>query len=242
MNLDAAGRIVVVTGGAGGVGSTVSRRWLDAGACALIVDHRQATIDAWLSEFSKDEWTGRVASLATDVTTESGAKGMVNHARSAFGKSPDTLIHLVGGFAAALVEDDNAAATLERMIAVNLTSAFQCYRAMLPVLRERAGGWIVGLTSRAAADPGPRLSAYAASKAALGALTSSLSAEVRDAGIHVNLIVASTIDTPANRKAMGAAKAANWVTPDDIADATMFLCSDNARSVHGATLEVFANA
>jgi NAD(P)-dependent dehydrogenase (short-subunit alcohol dehydrogenase family) len=128
------------------------------------------------------------------------------------------------------------------MIAVNLTSAFQCYRAMLPALRERNGGWIVGLSSRVANNPGPRLSAYAASKAALGALTSSLSAEVRDAGIHVNLIIASTIDTAANRKAMGEAQAATWVTPDDIADATMYLCSDSARSVHGATLEVFARS
>jgi NAD(P)-dependent dehydrogenase (short-subunit alcohol dehydrogenase family) len=69
-----------------------------------------------------------------------------------------------------------------------------------------------------------------------------LSAEVRDTGIHVNLIVASTIDTAANRKAMGEAQAASWVSADDIADATMYLCSDNARSVHGATLEVFAKA
>jgi Short-chain dehydrogenases of various substrate specificities len=127
-------------------------------------------------------------------------------------------------------------------MAVNLTSSFQCYRAMLPVLRARKGGWIVGLSSRAADNPGPRLSAYAASKAALGALTSSLAAEVRAAGIHVNLIVASTIDTPANRKAMGEATAEDWVRPDDIADATMYLCSDEARAVHGASLEVFANA
>jgi NAD(P)-dependent dehydrogenase (short-subunit alcohol dehydrogenase family) len=113
---------------------------------------------------------------------------------------------------------------------------------MLQPLRARGGGWIVGLSSRVTNNPGARISAYAASKAGLAALTSSLSAEVRGAGIHVNLIVASTIDTEANRKAMGAAKASDWVRPDDIADATMYLCSDKARAVHGATLEVFANA
>src|SRR5512141_2997720 len=247
MNLDATGRIVIITGGAGGVGSIVSRRWLDAGASVLVVDHRQSTIDAWLSQFPQNGWKGRVATLATDVTTEAGAKGMVNEAQASFGKLPDTLIHLVGGFAAAAVEDENAQHAWDNMLAINLTSAFQCYRAMLPALRARAlrtreGGWIVGLSSRTANNPGPRISAYAASKAALGALTSSLSAEVRAAGIHVNLIVASTIDTPANRKAMGESHAASWVTPDDIADATMYLCSDNASSVHGATLEVFANA
>jgi NAD(P)-dependent dehydrogenase (short-subunit alcohol dehydrogenase family) len=125
---------------------------------------------------------------------------------------------------------------------VNLVSAFQCYRAMLPALRKRGGGWIVGLSSRAANNPGARIAAYAAAKAGLAALTSSLSAEVRNSGIHVNLIVASTIDTDANREAMGREKARDWVSPDDIADATMYLCSEKARSVHGATLEVFANA
>lgn len=242
MNLDATGRIVIITGGAGGVGSVVSRRWLDAGASVLIVDHKQNTIDAWLSEVSQKSWDGRVATLATDVTIEAGAKGMVDRARTSFGKPADTLIHLVGGFALAAVEDENAARTWESMIAANLTSAFQCYRAILPELRARNGGWIVGLSARVASNPGPRLSAYAASKAALGALTSSLAAEVRAAGIHVNLIVASTIDTPANRKAMGESKAASWVTPDDIADATIYLCSDQSRAVHGATLEVFASA
>jgi NAD(P)-dependent dehydrogenase (short-subunit alcohol dehydrogenase family) len=242
MDFDATGRVVIVTGGAGGVGSTVSARWLDAGASVLVVDHRQATIDAWHSEFSARKWNGRVGTLATDVATEPGARAMVSEAEKIFGKPADTLIHLVGGFGAAALEDANAQRTWDSMMTVNVTSAFQCYRAILPALRARSGGWIVGLSSRAAENPGPRLAAYAASKAALGALTSSLSAEVRGAGIHVNLIVASTIDTQANRKAMGEAKASSWVTPDDIADATMYLCSDRARSVHGATLEVFANA
>lgn len=242
MNFNAGERIVIVTGGAGGVGSTVSRRWLDAGAAVLIVDHRQTTIDKWLSEFSQKSWTGRIGSIAADVATEDGAKAMVEAARKLFGESPDTLIHLVGGFASAAVEDENAASTWDNMLRANLTSAFQCYRAMLPALRTRKGGWIVGLSSRVANNPGAGISAYAASKAALGALTASLSAEVRAAGIHVNLIVASTIDTPANRKSMGEAKASSWVSPDDIADATMYLCSDNARAVHGATLEVFANS
>lgn len=233
---------MIITGGAGAVGSVVSRRWLEAGASVLVVDHRQATIDSWLTEFADRDWNQRVATLATDVATETGAKEMVRLAQETFGKPADTLIHLVGGFAAAAVEDDDAQRTWDGMISVNVTSAFQCYRAILPALRARGGGWIVGLSSRAAQNPGPRLSAYAASKAALGALTSSLSAEVRAAGIHVNLIVASTIDTQANRQAMGVAKAGSWVSPDDIADATMYLCSDHARSVHGATLEVFADA
>jgi NAD(P)-dependent dehydrogenase (short-subunit alcohol dehydrogenase family) len=234
-------RIVIVTGGAGAVGKTVSRRWIDAGASVLVVDHKQATLDRWMADFPITD-RNRVATLAADVASAEGATAMVREAKKAFGREPDTLIHLVGGFAMATVESDDAPQTWERMMSINLTSAFQCYRAMLPSLRSRGGGWIVGLSSRAANNPTAGISAYAASKAGLVALTSSLSAEVRSIGIHVNLIVASTIDTEANRAAMGSEKAENWVSADDIADATMYLCSDKARSVHGATLEVFANA
>jgi NAD(P)-dependent dehydrogenase (short-subunit alcohol dehydrogenase family) len=234
-------RFVIITGGAGAVGRTVSKRWIDAGASVLIVDHAQATLDRWLGDFPGID-RNRVATLAADVASEAGATGMITAAKNAFGREPDTLIHLVGGFAMAPVEDDDSPRTWERMMSINLTSAFQCYRAMLPPLRARGGGWIVGLSSRAATNPTAGISGYAASKAGLVALTSSLSAEVRSSGIHVNLIVASTIDTEANRAAMGSEKAKNWVSPDDIADATMYLCSDRARSVHGATLEVFANS
>lgn len=236
------GRVVIVTGGAGAVGSTVSKRWLDAGARVLIADHRQSTIDEWKTRYLQDSYAGRITTLAGDVSNEAGAKGMVDMAQNAFGQVPDTLIHLVGGFGMAKVEDETAPQMWERMMAINLHSSFYCYRAVLPALRARGGGWIVGLSSRAADKPGAAISAYGASKAGLVALTSSLSAEVRRDGIHVNLIVASTIDTEANRRDMGEDKAKDWVTPDDIADATMYLCSDRARSVHGATLEVFANA
>ena len=239
---DMTGRIVIVTGGAGAVGSTVSVRWLQSGAHVLVVDHRESTISEWKSRYLDQSFTGRVATFATDVSNEAGARAMIEMAQNAFGKSPDTLIHLVGGFAMAKVADDNAVATWERMMSINLSSSFHCYRAMLPSLRERGGGWIVGLSSRAADNPGAGIAAYGASKAGLVALTSSLSAEVRRDGIHVNLIVASTIDTEANRRDMGEEKAKDWVSPDDIADATMYLCSERAKSVYGATLEVFANA
>lgn len=234
-------RVVIITGGGGGAGRTVSQRWLEAGASVLVVDHAQATLDRLRSSLPST-LTERLATLAIDVTTEAGAAQMVVEAANAFGKSPDTLIHLVGGFALGPLDAPEAPQNWEKMIALNLNAPFHCYRAMLPVLRERGGGWIVGLGSRAAREPSPNLAAYAASKAGLIALTQSLSAEVRGAGIHVNLIMASTIDTPANRQAIGAEHAPDWVTPDDIADATFYLCSDQARAVHGATLELYANS
>jgi len=238
---DRAGRTVIITGGAGGAGHTVTQRWLETGASVLVADHTQAALDQLRAGLSPP-LTERLATLETDVTTEAGAAQMAAEVQAAFGLPADTLIHLVGGFAMGPLDAPEAVQNWERMMALNLTAAFQCYRAVLPGFKTRGGGWIVGLGSRAAAAPGANLAAYAASKAGLTALTQSLSAEVRGAGIHVNLILASTIDTLANRRAMGEAHASDWVTPDDIAEATFYLCSPQARAVHGATLELYANA
>jgi NAD(P)-dependent dehydrogenase (short-subunit alcohol dehydrogenase family) len=238
---DLSGRAVIITGAAGGVGQIVTRRWLEAGADVLAVDHSDTAFQG-LRDGLPTDLAAKLAALATDVTTEAGASQMAPEAERAFGRPPDTLIHLVGSFAMGPVDGPDAPKDWDRMLALNLTSNFHCYRAVLPALRKRGGGWIVGMGSRVGVTPVASLAAYAASKAGLIALTQSLSTEVREAGIHVNMILASTIDTPANRRDMGADQAVNWVTGDDIADATFYLCSDQARAVHGATLELYANA
>ncbi|MBV9849382.1 MAG: SDR family NAD(P)-dependent oxidoreductase [Armatimonadetes bacterium] len=242
--MDFSGRVVIITGGAGGVGQTVTRRWLAAGASVLVADAAERALDNLRDACAAEagEAVSRLATVAADVTTEQGAGDIVADAVRAFGRPPDTLLHLVGAFAAGPLGAPDAPAIWNKMLSLNLTSAFHCFRAVLPTLRERGGGWIVALGSRDALAPPARVAAYAAAKAGMVALAQSLSQEVRVEGIHVNLILASTIDTPANRRAMGEDDAPRWVTPDDIADATFYLCSDAARAVHGATLEVYAHA
>lgn len=227
-------RIVVVTGAGGGVGQTVTRRWLEAGAKVIGIGSSPEPLKA-LGEHE------RLATGVFDLTTSEGANGMVAFAQSRFG-TPDTLIHTVGGFGMGSITAEDAAELWERMLALNATSTFHCYRAMAPALRSRGGGWIAGIASRAGVVPAPKMAAYCASKAAMISLTQSLAEELRKENIHINAILPSTIDTPANRAAMGDAHAADWVTPDQIADATFYLCSEAAAGVHGATLELYAKA
>jgi NAD(P)-dependent dehydrogenase (short-subunit alcohol dehydrogenase family) len=231
--------VVIITGAAGGVGTVVTRRWLKAGASVLAVSERQESLDRLRGELTD---TSRLATFAADITTEAGAAAMVAAAEREFGQAADTLLHLVGGFGMGPLDAPDAPALWEKMMAINLLSSFHTYRAIVPVLKARGGGWIVGLGSRAAVSQGANVAAYAASKAGLIALTQSLSAEVKDAGIHVNILLASTIDTPANRREMGEKNAGKWVRPDDIADTTLYLCSEQARAVHGASIEVYARA
>jgi NAD(P)-dependent dehydrogenase (short-subunit alcohol dehydrogenase family) len=237
-------RVVIVTGGGGGVGIGVTLRWLAAGARVLIVGQTEASLVKVRDTYAATEGAdlSRLEIFPADISNEEGATAMVAHATSIFGTPPDTLLHLVGAFQMGPLDAPDAPNIWRTMLSINLDSSFYCYRAMLPALRQRGGGWIVGLGSRAALAPGAQLAAYAAAKAGLVALTQSLAAEVRDENIHVNVLLASTIDTPANRKAMGEKNADKWVTPDDIADATLYVCSPQARAVHGATLEVYARA
>ncbi len=229
---------MIITGAAGGVGRTVTRRWLEAGAKVLGVDASDRGHQELLAELGHGD---RLRTLAADLTTAAGAQQMVSTARDAFG-TPDTLIHLVGGFGMGAIDSDDSEATWRKMMALNLESSFQCFRAMLPSFRSRGAGWIVGMASKAALAPPAQMAAYAASKAALIALSQSMSEELKSENIHVNLILPSTIDTPANREAMGEKAAEKWVRADDIADATMYLCSEQARAVFGATLEVYAQS
>lgn len=227
-------RIVIVTGATGAVGSRVVERWLEAGARVVGVGSSAGSLSALGSH-------ERLAMVALDLTKADGAEEMVRFAEEKFG-IPDTLIHTVGGFTMGPIDGADAVAGWEKMMALNAGSSFYCYRAVVPSFRERGGGWIVGIGSRAALQPATQMAAYSASKAALVALTQALAAELRPERIHVNLMLASTIDTPANREAMGEKNAEKWITADDVADATFYLCSDQARSVHGATLEVYGQS
>jgi NAD(P)-dependent dehydrogenase (short-subunit alcohol dehydrogenase family) len=229
------GRNVIITGGAGGLGRVVTRTWLAAGAKVLVGEAHQEAISRLQSELGDM----KIGAYAGDLTTVEGGEAMIAESRRFFGAPPDTLVHLVGGFAMGPLDAPDAPAQWSKQLALNLQSNFCCYRAILPALKERGGGWIVGMASRVAVEPPAQMTAYAASKAALIAFTRSLAAEVREENIHVNVILASTIDTPANRADMGEKNASKWVRGEDIADATLYLCSERAHAVHGATLEVY---
>ena len=81
-----------------------------------------------------------------------------------------------------------------------------------------------------------------AAKSAVVKLTESMAAELKDSGINVNCILASTIDTPRNRKEMPKADFDCWVKPNAIADVILFLASDTARAIHGAAVPVYGQS
>jgi NAD(P)-dependent dehydrogenase (short-subunit alcohol dehydrogenase family) len=124
------------------------------------------------------------------------------------------------------------------MLSLNLLSGFALARAAVPAMLQQRHGSIVNVAAQAAFAHPAGAAAYAASKAAAVALMGSLAAELKGTGVRVNSVVPSIIDTEANRKAMPHADFSKWPKPQDIARMLLFLCSDAAKSIHGAALPV----
>ena len=127
----------------------------------------------------------------------------------------------------------------DQMLQLNLKAGFVLARSVVPVMIRQNRGWIVNIASKAAFDHAAGGALYAASKAGALALFDSLAAEVKPHNINVNTVLPSIIDTAANRKAMPGADFSKWPKPDDIARVILFLCSEDARVIHGAAIPVY---
>ena len=220
---------LIVTGASGGLGTAVTAYLLDHGHSVLAVGSRAASLEELPSH-------PNLQTHVADITTAHGAQSVVDAAQTELG-SVDGLAHLVGGFAMGELEGLESEANWERMFKLNVESAFHCFRAVLPSLRQSRGA-IVAVSSLSVRTPGASLSAYVASKAALEALVKSVAAEVKSDGVRVNAVAPGTINTPANRAAMGENNAAAWVQPENLAATIAFLLSESAGDITGAVVEV----
>lgn len=124
----------------------------------------------------------------------------------------------------------------------NLKTAVLASRAAVPHMIGRGGGAIVHVSSRPATQDGKNIAAYAAAKRALLQLTDAMAAELLEENITVNAVMPSTMDTPANRKAMPKADFSRWVRPEAIAKVILFLAGPDARIVSGAHVPVYGRA
>jgi len=180
----------------------------------------------------------RFTALAAEISTAEGAKNAVATIEARFAEL-DVVVHTVGGFAggSSIVDTDDA--TFQRMLDMNLNSAFYILRAAIPQLRKSGSGRLIAIGSRAALEPGPGVGAYSASKAALVSLVRTAALENKDSGMTANTILPGTIDTPANRKAMPQADFSKWVRPEAIASLIVWLCGEGGKEINGAAIPVY---
>jgi NAD(P)-dependent dehydrogenase (short-subunit alcohol dehydrogenase family) len=229
------GRIAVVTGGTGALGQAVARRLLAAGA-VVWVTYRSASELRELETGLDEGPRTRLRAAQADVTREAEVGALAQQVLEAHGRI-DALVNGVGGFAGGDLLCTSLA-EWDRVMTLNLTSAVIGCRAVLPAMIRAGFGRIVNVSSRAVLPPQGGFTAYTVSKAAVITLTQTLAQEVRRHGITVNAVLPSTMDTPANRRAMPGADRSGWVSPDAVAGVIAYLTSDQAGAVSGAAIAV----
>jgi len=233
------GKVALVAGGTGGLGRAVSLAFLKEGAELVVTYVISQEFDLLKTAAGAD--ASRLEGHYVDITDENAVQQLVDGIVSKHGHL-DLLVNAVGGYAGGIKLWEMNTKTFDQMLALNLRSGYVLSRAAVKVMLKQGKGAIVNIAAKAALDHGAGASAYAASKAAALALMDSLAADLKGSGVRVNSILPSIIDTEANRKAMPDADFAKWPKPEDIARIILFLCSDEARVIHGAAIPVYGDS
>lgn len=238
MNISFSGNVVLVAGGTGGLGRSVSIAFLAEGSKVVVTYRNQDEFVALQKAAGPngDSLEGH----SVDVTDEAAVGQLVTQVLSKHGRL-DAMVNTVGGYAGGVKLWELDTAIFDRMLSLNLRSGYALSRAVVPAMLKQKHGAIVNVAAKAAFDHAAGASAYAASKAAALAMIDCLAADLTGTGVRANSILPSIIDTEANRKAMPGADYATWPKPEDIARVILFLCSDDARVVHGAAIPVYGN-
>ena len=234
-------KVAIVTGATGALGRVVAKILLENGAKVVTVyrtEDRFGELQSFVGGL-RDNLTG----FEGNVTEESSVKEIFQKTAELHGRI-DILLNLVGGYSggSTVVETDEE--LWDRMMNLNLKSAFLCSKAALHYMIEQGYGRIVNVSARTAVRRKSRAKngAYAIAKLGVLALTETIAEEVRRRDINVNCILPSTIDTPANRRDFPKADFSRWVDPRDIAKVILFLASDASKPTSGAAIPVYGKA
>jgi len=225
-------RVVLITGATGNLGRAVSEAFMAEGARLVLVGSRPDSLERAFPGLAP-----RHLKLAADLGDEADAARAVAEAERVCGRI-DALCALAGGFHMGEAVHQMPSSTWDQMMRINVATLTNVVKAAVPGMIARGSGRIVTVGANSAMKGAPHMAAYTASKSTVMRLTEAMAGELRGHGINVNGVLPSTIDTPENREAMPKADPAKWVAPADLAAVIAFLCSDNARAMHGALVPV----
>src|ERR1041385_2563235 len=201
------GKVALITGAKGGLGSSVTKAFLAAGAQVIGVSRSIQT-----SDFSHPNF----AAMPAELVSGEAAKRIVEGAVARFGRI-DTLIHVMGGFTGGTSVAETTDTAMEQMLDLNYRAAFYMARAVLARMRQQGSGRILAVASRQAVEPAAMVGAYSASKAALVSLIRTIALENKDRYISANTVLPGTMDTSSNRAGDSNADGSQWVQPSQVA-------------------------
>jgi len=228
--------VAVLTGGTGGLGREVARRLADRRfdlAISYLMPEQADDVERWL-QLGED----RLYLQRCDCTDPAAVATFIDEAANRFG-GMNVLGCLVGGWSGGRDVEDTDDVRFERMIDLNLRTAFNASRAAIPHLRAAPWGRIVMIGSRAAVEPTAGQAMYNVAKAGVIALARTIAQELADSTVTANVVMPSVIDTPAFREAVPFADYVDWPTPGEIAAVIDFLSSPASAVINGAMIPVY---
>lgn len=244
-----AGSVAIVTAAAQGLGEAIAKCFAREGATVAVVDINQGELERVAGEIEAAGGTALIQ--VVDVTKSSAVDRMVADVVDHYG-TVDILLNGAGGFHRLSPITEIADDEWERVIALNLTSAFYCSRAAARVMVEKKFGRIISISSGAGLAPNPHAPSYApygAAKAGVIGMSKLIARDLGPYNITVNCIAPGTTLTPRVKKVRDAESIAkiaamnpmrHLVEPEDTAEAALYLASKEARYVTGVTLMVNA--
>jgi len=228
MPIKAVQKVALITGASGGLGTVVTQMFLEAG-------YRVSSVALEWPKPLKQSDVFMVGKA--NLVSPKAAEAVVRKTVARWG-AIHCLAHLVGAYIEGRRVEETSDATWDTLLNVNLRTAVNMMRAVIPGMRGQKRGSIAVIGASPAIHPVATWSAMTASVTALCSLVQVAAAELRDEGVTVNALLPTTIDTPAVRRMAGEGEASKWVDPRSLGSLLLWLASDAGRDVSGALIPV----
>lgn len=231
-------RVAIVTGATGGLGRVVTHHLAERGARLALLGRTPERLTQLAHNLSLSE--DRYLAHAVDLGEPGTAQAAVDAVMEKFGRA-DILLHLVGGWAGGKAVVEVAAEKVANMLQQHLWTTFYLAQALIPHLVANQWGRVIVVSSPYALRPRAKGAAYAIGKAAQETLMMTLAQELKGSGVTANVLLVHTIDVKHQRDREPTPKNTLWTTPEEIAAAILYLCSDEARMANGARIPLYGS-
>jgi 3-oxoacyl-[acyl-carrier protein] reductase len=237
-------KVVIVTGGANGLGKAYSLRMAQEGARVVVADIAEKEAQAVVTEIKATG--GKAIALNVDVTSEAATNKMAEETIKAFGRI-DALVNNAGFYYGMSRKsfDEISPAEWDKMLDVSAKGTWLCTRAVFPQMQKQGKGKIINIASEACFAPTKGLIHYTAAKSAVIGITRVLAGELGQYNICVNVVAPGVIDTPGTRSYVNMEKMdtstvpmGRFGKPEDVVGAIVFFASDDSDFISGQSLLV----
>lgn len=233
------GRVAVITGATGNLGSVVARSLGEQGVRLALFGTNAERLERLSGDMKLPE--DKVLTGAFDFTAPEAAQAAATAVQEKFGHV-DILVNLVGGWTGGKAVTEVPASDVSDMLNQHLWTTFYLAQAFVPALVANGWGRIIVVSSPLASNPPANMGPYVVGKAAQETLIMTIAKEIARTGVTANILQVRAIDAKHERDAQPTPKNANWTTPEEINACMLYLCSNEAHVVNGARMPLYGGA